>query len=481
MNMYTPNPRTRFRFNHGRRLLRSRRRSYFGAGGSLLAALLCLAPAARALPSFARQMDVQCTACHTEFPVLNQFGRQFKLSGYTSSADQTLLPPIAVMLQPSFTHTQKGQDGGAAPNFGANNNWALTQASVFYAGRLFGPYADKLLSKDAAAVLDRFGIFNQTTYDGVGKAWSWDNTELRYTDTATIGGKDAIFGLYANNNPTMQDPWNSTPAWGYPFTGSGLAPTPAAATLIDGGLAQQVAGVGAYVFVADTLYIDLAGYRTLGYQAQKSLGVDPTGETQVTGVAPYWRVALEKMIGDARWEIGTFGLAADTYPGRDSSAGKDRIVDLGLDSQYQLSAGANDFTAMLSWIYERQNWDASSVLGDTDNTRDTLWNLKLTANYLYNKTFGGTVQYFIVDGTKDPGLYGDSPVGAPTSDGFIFQLNYMPFNKDGGPAFWPRSNVKFSLQYTVYNRFDGARANYDGNGANAHDNNTLYCEAWIAF
>ena len=51
-----------------------------------------------------------------------------------------------------------------------------------------------------------------------------------------------------NNNPTMSDLWNSTPAWGYPFTTSPLAPTPAAATIIDGGLAQQVAGLGAYAF-----------------------------------------------------------------------------------------------------------------------------------------------------------------------------------------------------------------------------------------
>ena len=38
----------------------------------------------------------------------------------------------------------------------------------------------------------------------------------------------------------MQDSWNTTPAWGYPFVSSGLAPTPAASPLIAGGLAGQV-------------------------------------------------------------------------------------------------------------------------------------------------------------------------------------------------------------------------------------------------
>jgi len=75
--------------------------------------------------------SLQCTACHTEFPVLNQFGRQFKLSGYTAAADTPFnFLPLAVMLQPSFTNTQKAQQGGAAPGFGDNNNGALTQASI---------------------------------------------------------------------------------------------------------------------------------------------------------------------------------------------------------------------------------------------------------------------------------------------------------------------------------------------------------------
>jgi hypothetical protein len=187
------------------------------------------------------------------------------------------------------------------------------------------------------------------------------------------------------------------------------------------------------------------------------------------------------MVGEGRWEIGTFGLAANTFPGRDSSAGKDRIVDFGLDSQYQLSRGAHDFTGLLSWVYEKQKWDASEALGNTDNATDTLRNLKATASYLYDKTYGATVQYFKIDGTSDAGLYSGSQTGSPTSDGFILQANYLPFNKGGGPSFWPRSSVKFSVQYTIYNRFDGARSNYDGAGANARDNNTLYLEAWIVF
>lgn len=449
---------------------------------AVLIAVSLLAPAsALALPSFARQTDMQCISCHTEFPILTPLGRQFKLDGYTSSADNTSYPPFAVMLLPSFTQTAKGQAGGAAPGFGDNNNFAVTQASVFYGGRLFGPYASEVFGKDAATFLNRFGIFSQATYDGIGKSWSWDNTELRYADKGTVAGHDASYGFYLNNNPGLQDLWNTVPAWGYPFTSSGLAPGPAAGTLIDGGLSQQVAGLGTYVMLSDSLYLDVGGYRTLGASFQRQVGVDPTGETQIAGVAPYWRIAYDQMVGDAHWETGAFGLVASTYPGRDTSAGKDRYADFGLDSQYQLSTEKGDFTGMLSYVYETQSWDASSVLGNTSNTSDTLWELKATANYLYDKTFGGTVQYFVLGGSNDPLLYSGSATGSPTSDGMIFELSYLPFNKGGGPAFWPRSNIKFSLQYVMYNRFNGARTNFDGAGGNARDNDTLYLQAWIVF
>lgn len=463
--------------------IRILRRRALSAGALALVAALAAPTTARALPSFARQMNMQCIDCHTEFPVLNQFGRQFKLTGYTLSTDTTptQLPPIAFMLQPSFTNTRASQAGGAAPGFGNNNNFAVTQFSVFYAGRLFGPYADDLLSKDAAAIADKFGIFSQTTYDGIGKAWHWDNTELRFADTATVHDENLIVGAYVNNNPTMQDPWNSTPAWGYPFSASGLAPTPDAGTLIEGGLSQQVVGAGVYTMYADTLYLDLGAYHTIGAGMQNALGIDPTGETQVTGLAPYWRVAIDRLVGDGHLEIGTFGLVSETYPGRVQSAGTDKISDFGVDSQYQVSRGPSDITAMLSWIYERQNWDASYVLGNTSNPSDTLESFKATMNYLYDKTYGATVQYFLVDGSTDATIFGGSQTGSPTSDGFIMQINYLPFNKGGGPAFWPKSNVKFSLQYTIYNRFNGARTNYDGAGTNASANNTLYAEVWIAF
>ena len=435
-----------------------------------------------ALPSFARQLDTQCIQCHTEFPILTEFGRQFKLSGYTmDSPSGSDLPPIAIMLQPSFTHTAQGQPGGAAPGFRDNDNVALTQASIFYAGRLFGPYADHLFGGPIAAFLDRFGIFSQVTYDGVAKSWTWDNLELRYAAAAQLAGKSVSYGFYLNNNPTLQDPWNTLPAWGFPFSGSGVAPTPSAAALIDGGLAQQVAGFGAYALWADSIYVDLGAYRTLGAHFQRAVGVDPTGETEIAGLAPYWRLAWSKEVDGGTWEVGSFGLAAPNYPGRNQSAGRDFTTDVGVDTEYQRPVGKHDPEALVSYIEQMDHTPANRTLGAAATGSSSLSELKVTLTDLYDKTYGLSAQYFYVSGSHDSQLYPGNAGGSPLSDGFVLQLDYLPFNKLGGPPSWPRSNLKLSLQYVAYDRFNGSRTNIDGQGRTAANNNTLYLEAWIDF
>ncbi|TLZ63781.1 MAG: cytochrome C, partial [Gammaproteobacteria bacterium] len=50
-------------------------------GAALLLSVLT-APAALAVPSFARQTGMACEACHTVYPELTHFGRVFKANGY---------------------------------------------------------------------------------------------------------------------------------------------------------------------------------------------------------------------------------------------------------------------------------------------------------------------------------------------------------------------------------------------------------------
>src|SRR5215471_3278338 len=64
----------------------------------------------------------------------------------------------------------------------------------------------------------------------------------RSTSTATLCSGEAT----VNNNPTVQDVWNTVPAWRFPFISSALAPMPTAAPFIDQVYAQRVAGLSGY-------------------------------------------------------------------------------------------------------------------------------------------------------------------------------------------------------------------------------------------
>jgi hypothetical protein len=420
---------------------------------------------AEALPSFARQTGQECAACHNGFPELTPYGRLFKLNGYTFGGGQSDLPPVAGMIVTSFTHTQAGQSGGAAPSYGPNNNAAFDFVSLFYGGK----------------IAPNFGAFAQVTYDNIGKRLAWDNTDIRYANTTSLFGAETVFGVSLNNNPTVTDVWNTTPAWGYPYLASGLAPTPAAATMVEGGFAAQVVGTNAYVYWNRLVYLELGGYKTLSTRTQTTLGVDPTGSSSIKGVAPYWRLAVEPQWGRNSFEVGLFGFAPTLNPGRVTGFGTDHAVDIGIDSQYEFLADRDSVTVQASWINENQSLTASRALGNSTNSRDHLHSFHTKATYFYDQTYGATLGYFRIDGTSDANAYGaGSANNSPNSAGLIGELDYIPFNH-GGPAFWPWMNVKFGLQYIAYQKFNGGTTNFDGAGHNAGDANTLYLFAWLAF
>jgi hypothetical protein len=443
-------------------------RNFFGRRAVLsqlvaFAVLLLSSAMANALPLYARQTGQQCAACHNGFPELTPYGRLFKLNGYTFGGGQSDLPPLSVMTVASDTHTQTGQPGGAAPHYGPNNNFSWDQASLFYGG----------------AITPNIGAFGQITYNNVSRNLSWDNTDIRYATTTRFLDQNIVLGVTLNNNPTLTDVWNSTPAWGFPFVVSGVAPTPQAATLIEGGLAQQVVGTTAYGLWGNLVYAEFGAYSTMTKGVDSALGVGH--DTAIKGLAPYWRFAVEPKWGASSLEFGTFGLAATLNPGGVTGFGTDHTVDIGFDTQYQYLADVNSISLQADFITENQTLSASRLIGNTSNGRDHLQSFHVKTTYYYDQTYGGTLGYFQVKGNGDPLFYGAASVNSsPNSAGWIGEVDYMPFSH-GGPAFWPWLNMKLGLQYILYEKFNGGTSNFDGTGRNGHDNNTLFAFAWFAF
>ena len=247
--------------------------------GSLLSTLLLVAAGVAfgpkpvsALPSFARQTGQPCSTCHTAFPQLTPYGRRFKLEGYTAGgtrcgpseelADRELQIPIAGMTIPNFTHINKKLDPADTPEgFSTNDNTFDEATSVFFGGQIYC----------------NFGAFSQGTYERPGSSWFLDNTDIRYANKFKLGETDVVYGVTANNNPTVQDPWNTTPAWSFPFVAASdaLAPVPSAGTMIEGTFAGRVAGTGVYIFANDKFYLEGTAYGTFDTKTLEALGLDP--------------------------------------------------------------------------------------------------------------------------------------------------------------------------------------------------------------
>ena len=434
------------------------KRSYTLSRSALLAmGLLAVTLPASAMPSFTTQTGQSCSACHVGSfgPHLTAYGRDFKLAGYVDSDGGKHLPPLSAMLSSSFTHTDKSQAEDAARGFGKNNNFALDQVSLFYAG----------------AITSNAGAFIQTTYDGVGDVLTWDNADVRYARRGALAGSDFVYGVTANNNPTSQDLWNSTPAWGFPYSSSALAPTPANASLLDGGLAQQVFGAGLYGLWNNLVYAEFTAYGHLSRGMRKALGANPTtGTDSFDGVMPYWRLALQHDFNAHYVQVGVLGMDANRSPGGDTSSGVDHITDVGLDANYQWTGDPDNLvSAHAIFLDESQTDGASEIINGTNHT-NRLSTFRADVSYSIDNTYTPSIQFFQTWGTKDAALWGTG-TGRPDSQGITAEVAYVPFGKPDSPLPW--LNGRVALQYTAYTKFDGT-------ADHAADNNTLFLNVWLA-
>jgi len=455
----------------------------FAAAITTILFLIGFAQNALAVPSFARQTGLACQACHTVFPELTPFGRSFKLNAYTidnlpqvqgmtPSKDMELLlnqvPPLSFMFQTSYTQTKTAlPDPSGTSN--AQNGQVLfpQQASLFYAGRIG----------------QSLGSFVQLTYASDSGTIGLDNTEFRYAKQVTGGNDRLTYGFTLNNNPTVQDVWNSTPAWQTPFDQrTSAAPTPGAAAQIDGGLGGTVAGLTGYVWWMNSVYAEYGLYRAAPQGVGGQVGAGPLdsntgtaiGAGVLSGWPPCWRLGYEHQWDTNSLSVGAYGMTVKISPeGQPIGPPVDKYDDTALDAQYQLIGDENIFSLQTTYIKEKRSFGATA----TENSSGDLKTFRLGGSYYYQRTYGGSLGYFSTAGSSDAVVYpsgtavtGFAANNSPNSNGWVGELDWIPYQ-----------NVKVLLQYVTYGKFNGASSNYDGNGRNASDNNTLYLLGWFAF
>ena len=454
------------------------------AGLAIVLASLWPAESA-AIPLFARQTGQNCQACHAggQFPELTQYGRLFKLTGYTLGQRTIPLSAMAVVSDSKVFNTTGSTD--PAEDFQKNGTPIFATSSIFSGGK----------------VTDNIGAFVQVTYDNYASQSAngsfqghsaADAMDFRYADRLIDAKSDLIWGVSVNNEPSVSDPWNTAASWMQYVP----VPSPTSSQFIDGsapypGFAAggNVSGVTGYAFWKQTLYVEAGGYRSAqGLTSFMSAGVPNDQKTMLQGTNPYWRVTLSHVWGPHNFMVGTSGMVAGIYDDPlDTSdpASVHHFRDVGVDSQYQYLLNPNTFTAQLAYMrdYHRlpdflANQPVQDVNGNplpNTNANDTTNVLRAKLSYIYGARYGGSLSYFNQTGTTDSALYDPTPVtgnisGNPAIRGWTYE------------TFWtPIQYIRIGLQYTTYSIFNGASHNYDGAGRNAADNNSLFLYLWGAY
>jgi hypothetical protein len=398
-------------------------------------------------------------------------------------------------------------------DFAKNGAGTFSSASLFIAGK----------------ITENIGLFSQITYDnyaeqgvagdGMGATsfkghTSADNIDLRFADRFIDANRDLIFGVSANNNPSVSDPWNTAAAWMQYVP----VPSPTSSQFIDGaapypgyGPGGQVAGLSAYAYLNKLLYAELGAYKTANRGLSiLSAGTNNQNTVKLKGPSPYWRLALTREWGAHNIMVGTSGMVSDVYDNPEDTSDPtafSRRKDQGFDAQYQYLLDPHTVTAQAAYMTSKVRY-SDAMANQPVNFVDSLGNplpntnlsdktniLRAKLTYVYRAKYGGSLGYFNRTGSTntlnqtsgyDPATLsitstdpnaaefstrvGGNLTGNPATSGFTYE------------AFWtPVQYVRVGLQYTTYSKFNGAASNYDGLGRDAKDNNSLFFYVWGAY
>jgi len=284
-------------------------------------AATAFAPEAAAVPAFARQTGMACTACHFQhFPVLNSFGRAFKAAGYTMMGAQgkvegehLSIPDTLNMSMLIKLRYQKDNTAGTAN----------TKIAAPTRGEGRFDFPDEFVILSGGRVAENVGYFVEMTMGGSAATMGSPNFRLPFAFDAG-GAKLSVVPFWTAD---------AGPGFGYELSSNGIikanrwtehGPQSSAVAYVAGANAGGAAGGGAFgfAFVAQN---DM-GYINLTKFASNSA----TGNGRISPESNYYRLAVTPTVGDWSLVGGIGGMSGSSWAGvaATENATKQTFIDV---------------------------------------------------------------------------------------------------------------------------------------------------------
>ncbi|WP_316366428.1 hypothetical protein [Candidatus Thiodiazotropha sp. CDECU1] len=387
---------------------------------------LVLPQQADAVPAFARQTSMPCSACHFQhFPALNSFGRSFRSGGYTLTGGQGMIEgddiSLPLMLNASvitkLRYVKSNGNTNAGSDFGVIE-WP-DEAALLVGGKL---------AKDAGFLM-----------------------ELGLTDANSFLSTKVHFNLgKAGNTQFSAIPFSTDglgAAYGFELLNTGAQRSQRPIEERRGFSAAQALGLGsgeatgiALVASSHNFFINYTPW-VPGWE-ENNLEVKPSG------LAHYLRAAYTPFIGS--WDTGFgFQLWSGDAEVADGAGGETLIATDGwvVDGQMQGSVGSLPLGIYAS--YGSCSSDESHFLEGCTNTDDgEAFGMLAQLGVLPNKANIFAAYRTLDDGSDDDSKFNATTIGANYlfSQNIRFEVYYVKESGDGVDARGNERDSKWLFQ-----------------------------------
>ncbi|MEW8647226.1 MAG: hypothetical protein AB2563_14135 [Candidatus Thiodiazotropha endolucinida] len=386
----------------------------YAMGILILIGSLVLPQPADAVPAFARQTSMPCTACHFQhFPTLNSFGRSFRAGGYTLTGGQGMIEgddiSLPLMLNASVITKLRYVKSNGNTNVGSDYGvieWP-DEAALLVGGKL---------AKDAGFLMEL----------GLTDANSFLSTKVHFNVGKAGGTQFSVI-------PFSTDGLGS--AYGFELLNTGAQRSQRPIEDRTGFSAAQALGLGSGEATGIALVASSHNF-FINYTPWVPGWEENNVEVKPSGLAHYLRAAYTPFIGS--WDTGFgFQLWSGDAEVADGAGGETLIATDGwvVDGQMQGSVGSMPLGIYAS--FGSCSADESHFLEGCTNTDDgEAFGILAQLGILPNKANVFAAYRALDDGSEEDSEFNSTTVGINYlfSQNIRFELFYVKESGDGVDA-----------------------------------------------